>query len=388
MYISYQELLNLRIMRQAHVVGGERGLYRLISWFSIVERIDYKSAQYDHRLVFIAGIGMKDFEKELSLMVEYIAQKNPSGIVIEIGPYIKNVPRPVVSIANDANIPIIVIPFDIRVSQITHDISQQIVIRSREYSEMSGILHNIIEARKCENEQLEALTYYGYRNDYLYCVGAVRDEINHESKLDNSNLHNKLTIVIMEELRRNKVDGVLWMRENSTDVFLLPLINKSESCCIDKEYLPNPVVYGYSAGIGSPFTQLGDAWRSLAEAYDSLDMIRKCKKSNEIRNFENMGIYRLLSRFGNMNELGDIYRKYLGSLVDYDNNNKGEYLFTLEVFLDNKCSITDTAHVLNMHRNTVKYRVNRIQEILHCDYKNTNDLFNLRLALKIKKYLK
>ena len=47
MYITYPELLQLKEMNQARVIAGDDGLYRLITWYSISEIVDYKNEDYD-----------------------------------------------------------------------------------------------------------------------------------------------------------------------------------------------------------------------------------------------------------------------------------------------------------------------------------------------------
>ena len=54
---------------------------------------------------------------------------------------------------------------------------------------------------------------------------------------------------------------------------------------------------------------------------------------------------------------------------------------TLKVFLDKNCNITDTASILFVHRNTVKYRIDQCVKILDCDITDPNKSLNLRLAL-------
>jgi DNA-binding PucR family transcriptional regulator len=57
----------------------------------------------------------------------------------------------------------------------------------------------------------------------------------------------------------------------------------------------------------------------------------------------------------------------------------GERLIqTLHVYLDQRGSFTKTAKQLNLHRNAVAYRVNRIFELLDVDRENPDDLLLLQ----------
>ena len=59
----------------------------------------------------------------------------------------------------------------------------------------------------------------------------------------------------------------------------------------------------------------------------------------------------------------------------------------LEVFLEQGCNIAAATDALYVHRNTVKYRIKRIEEIMNIDLKDVTVQFNLRLAFKIMHYL-
>ena len=56
---------------------------------------------------------------------------------------------------------------------------------------------------------------------------------------------------------------------------------------------------------------------------------------------------------------------------------------TLKVYLESQCDITLTAKLLFIHRNTVKYRIAKCEEIFETPINNPNLSLNLRLALEL-----
>jgi|GEM_PF-562933 Purine catabolism regulatory protein-like family. len=54
---------------------------------------------------------------------------------------------------------------------------------------------------------------------------------------------------------------------------------------------------------------------------------------------------------------------------------------TLKTYLECKCSITETANTMFLHRNTVKYRINKCKEILGSDFSDPAYCFQLQLSL-------
>lgn len=82
--------------------------------------------------------------------------------------------------------------------------------------------------------------------------------------------------------------------------------------------------------------------------------------------FEEMGIYQILTP-----NLGDRwFQGYCSSILDplkqYDEN--GDLYATVKIYFSNHCQIQPTAEAQNLHRNTVRYRINKAKEILGFQY--------------------
>ena len=56
---------------------------------------------------------------------------------------------------------------------------------------------------------------------------------------------------------------------------------------------------------------------------------------------------------------------------------------TLRVYLENHLNLTKTSEDLFIHRSTLLYRLEKIQNILHSDYNNPEELLYLMLSFRI-----
>jgi len=54
---------------------------------------------------------------------------------------------------------------------------------------------------------------------------------------------------------------------------------------------------------------------------------------------------------------------------------------TLKTYLESKCNITDTSNKMFIHRNTVKYRIKKCEDILEREMKESDFIFQLQLSL-------
>jgi len=71
----------------------------------------------------------------------------------------------------------------------------------------------------------------------------------------------------------------------------------------------------------------------------------------------------------------------LGSLLE-DSTYSRELLWTLQVYLDSNGQAREAARRLYVHRNTLAYRLERLQTMLGCDLKDLDAVIDLRLALE------
>lgn len=69
-------------------------------------------------------------------------------------------------------------------------------------------------------------------------------------------------------------------------------------------------------------------------------------------------------------------------LIQYDETNKSELLKTLIEYLNNKFNVADTARKLFIHRNTMLYRLGKIEEILKTDLTSPKMILSLLLAFE------
>ena len=140
-------------------------------------------------------------------------------------------------------------------------------------------------------------------------------------------------------------------------------------------------------GIGRPKKGFIELKKSFEEAKNTADIGQKLGYSNQTLFYTDMGVYSLFD----LNMLEKLKAncfsefKALTSLL----GKKHEVLLeTLEVFYDNNESIITTANAMFMHVNTVKYRIDKLKELLGESYfGNGPNKLKCYLVLKICKTL-
>ncbi|HJV16623.1 MAG TPA: helix-turn-helix domain-containing protein, partial [Bacillales bacterium] len=148
--------------------------------------------------------------------------------------------------------------------------------------------------------------------------------------------------------------------------------------------------YGISQ-INSVFSSIYDDYLKIGKAYQETLAVLSIKKkfpaeTKNIHNYQKLGVFQLID-FLLEKRKGEAYINHsLRDLHDYDERHNSNLVETLEVFLNNDNSINDAAKELNIHANTLNYRLKRISEIGDINFKDPSQKMILFLDLKLEKY--
>lgn len=99
--------------------------------------------------------------------------------------------------------------------------------------------------------------------------------------------------------------------------------------------------------------------------------------------YDDIGVYQLLLPMVNAPESLAFYRRHLGPLLEYDREQRGELIHTLEAYFDCAGNLARTSELIHVHRNTLLYRLSRISQICQVDLDHTETRLSLWLALKL-----
>ena len=94
------------------LVGGKGGLSNPVEWVHIVGNMETAGFLKGGEIVFTTGIGMEE-ETSLLMLTEKVYSNNASGLIVNIGPYIEEVPDEVIQFANEKDFPVFTVPWEI-----------------------------------------------------------------------------------------------------------------------------------------------------------------------------------------------------------------------------------------------------------------------------------
>ncbi|MBI4320700.1 MAG: helix-turn-helix domain-containing protein [Chloroflexi bacterium] len=141
--------------------------------------------------------------------------------------------------------------------------------------------------------------------------------------------------------------------------------------------------FAVSVAVGAKCERPEDYKRSYQVARKSLDILKAFDRHDRTVCFERLGVYQLLLQIQDVVELKDFVDRLVGPLVSYDRDHNACLIETLESYLQNDCNLQKTARINFLHANTVKYRLQRIEELARVDLDEAETRLDLHLALKL-----
>ena len=141
-----------------------------------------------------------------------------------------------------------------------------------------------------------------------------------------------------------------------------------------------------SVGVGSPRTDALELHRSWQEALEALQIGRRVWGSGSVTLWQGLGLYRLLSHI-EPDELAAFVQEHLGPLLAYDEENGTELLTTLEAYFAEEGNHVRVAERLFLHRNTVRYRLQKVEKLLGVNLDDPETRLLLGVCLRIRRLI-
>ena len=134
-------------------------------------------------------------------------------------------------------------------------------------------------------------------------------------------------------------------------------------------------------GVGQPRPTLPEVRGSYDEAVRAARVAVQLPSAGPVACWSQLGVYRLLSHLTGDTMDGASVHPGLERLLDDPAN--GPLLDTLEVYLDQAGNAHAAAERMNLHRTSLYYRLQRVEQLAGTDLKDGTERLSLHLALKL-----
>ena len=144
-----------------------------------------------------------------------------------------------------------------------------------------------------------------------------------------------------------------------------------------------------AAGISRPAAGLSSLREAYREAKDSVVIAYELSDRDSTTYYGDLKLYQLLLALKerNLEHLQQFYNDALGPLVAHDKRKQSDLIRTLSGFFAANGNLAKAAQELDVHRNTLVYRLERIAELTKLDLDDSDNRLILHLALKTQRVL-
>jgi purine catabolism regulator len=139
-----------------------------------------------------------------------------------------------------------------------------------------------------------------------------------------------------------------------------------------------------SVGVGRPYAGVPGLATGYREAAEALLIGQTLMGGNRTTYFGDLGIRRLLFPLRDSEELRAFYNEFLGALESYDERHGTELIRTLEGFFAHHGNHVRAAEALHLHRNTLLYRLARIEAIGGINLDDPEVRLAVQVALRLR----
>ena len=150
----------------------------------------------------------------------------------------------------------------------------------------------------------------------------------------------------------------------------------------DEQVIDNKIP-SISWGIGENHAGTLTFHLSYKNARTALEIGRSQKGAGSRSTFASTGIYQLLISLSNNTFSTELMHDTIGVIAAYDKNNGLDLLHTLSSYIIHQGNVSQTARALNLHRQSLLYRLRKIESLTNRSLNDPDDIFLLQFCLKL-----
>ncbi|MCG8541452.1 MAG: PucR family transcriptional regulator [Clostridia bacterium] len=139
----------------------------------------------------------------------------------------------------------------------------------------------------------------------------------------------------------------------------------------------------YIIGISNKHLSLKKLAKGIKESFYAVRVGEISDKSEIL--YGDIGVYKIIMPFVNEVWIKEFYEEIILPLKEYDEKYNTYILSTAIKYIENDGSVKRTSEELFQHDNTIRYRINKMKEILNMENSDGNFYEQLSIAIKIYK---
>ena len=365
--LRVRELFDIPCLKGSEVIAGEKGLDKSIFCVDIIEVPDADKWVTPGTFLLTTAYAYREDCSRLGKLVKVLAEGGVSGLGIKLGRFIQDLPEDVIRTADDLDFPIILLPLNLPYVSVIKEVMQLIFERERlvrKSFDNQKILRDILNKGLTEEEYIEFLHELDL-SPVSFCSCLLL-------KFSGTIAHRESHFLIWETIETTRPDwSKFFVVEIDGDIKIIFVMEEERNFLEAKRKIP-PLIASFQnhgktclAGLSGLHSLAGGLKESCREARFSLTAAKKLMNTETgFVDFEEFRHLYFLFTHPDKKAIVESSLKVLEPILSYDTKNNAGLMNTLKVFLLSDCNQKRTAETLHLHRNSLRYRLKKMEEIL------------------------
>lgn len=395
--VTCRDVYNLRL-DGVELLTGEAGLERMVSWTYMVQTRPYKDHMNPGNFALLVVDYLRyTMDDVFDTMIELNAL-GISGLALSVVDDKEVIPESLIDKAKELKLPLFYIRWEgATFVDIAQSIGELILETEVDNKRTGDYLYNLLFGYEVNDKYIEKISaQFGLTFDRPYRVGIIvvdrkygvnleQDEHTYAYYTDCLNrevIHMKKRPMYMRFL--NKFVLLFEATEGKeTENQIEIILNKLDS------RTPFAGLIHSTCILGAAYTRPADFGKSYQEAKNLIpkkDMLPN-PSNKKVLSASSMGIYQYMFNSGNQQEILNYCNDKLKQLEMYDNANGSFLIDTLLNYYMCGFNVGKTADMMYVHRNSLQYRLKKIEEILEISLDDSMEYLNLVNCILVKRLM-
>lgn len=244
---------------------------------------------------------------------------------------------------------------------------------------LENLLNDANPSAAVTNRRLKALNFHPKPLLFVVCLHAPGEGLN---QVQAEHLAAQLKPVLHHSLYTTHHKQLVAVISRDIDEGISPRT--------EKKLRDVAALNGLAVGISNPYRTLTDTRRAYQQARAAIrygEMSTSALNDGGFFRYADYAFMSMLNICGRRTNLLELCHPALLELMEYDEAHGGELMETLFCYLQVAGSTSRASALLNLHKNTMLYRLGRIREVTGMDLSSGEQLFQLQVGFRILLYL-
>ncbi|MFZ5943063.1 MAG: PucR family transcriptional regulator [Bacillota bacterium] len=140
--IKVSDALKLEALKGCKVVGGSKGLDRMISSVNQMDAPDFVNWTKENQFIVTTGYFIRNDINEQKQIILDLNEKKCAGLGIKVKRFFRTIPQHMIELADQEGLPLIEIPFEDNIAEIMNEMMKEILVCQTRKIERSHQIHD------------------------------------------------------------------------------------------------------------------------------------------------------------------------------------------------------------------------------------------------------